>query len=439
MKTVVAHHLGLKSPNECHVADISSWLHGSFNVCVPITVESWKGKRFLLRFPLPYRVGESFRPGNCDEKVQCEAGAYAWIQNNCPDVPFTRIESLSFIPRCFHLLRQNVLSWLNGFVPSHYAHHKNRCPFFTGSTMKVGYLLTEFIEERRGSMLSNTWKEGQHDPKLRKALFHDFARIFLNIIRIPLPRVGSFVIDLNESLRLTNRPLSIEIQQLEIENIPTEISRDYTYSTSDSYVIDVFGFHDNRFRYQPNTMNKLGDSAYQLSVLTAMRTIFQSIIDRGFCRGPFVFVFPDLHQSNIFVITEWHFTCLVGLEWACTQPIEILGPPSWLSDKGVDQLIPAEYDTIRQEFMEALKIEEQNIESVAPVDLGTSHPRLSHIMERSWEKGASWYSLALSSPSGLLTIFTIHIKPLFCKEFDEEFAMVMPFFFKRTSQAFSEN
>lgn len=179
-----------------------------------------------------------------------------------------------------------------------------------------------------------------------------------------------------------------EIRQLENENIPTAISRDYTYTTTDSYITDVLGFHDNRFRHQLNAVNNLGDCAYQLSVLNVMRTIFQSIFDRGFRRGPFVFVFTDLHQSNIFVDADWHITCLVDLEWACTQPIEMLGPPSWLTDKGVDQLIPGEYNTVRQEFMEALKTEEQNFESVSPVELGTSWPRLSNLMERSWEKGA---------------------------------------------------
>ncbi|KAE8354343.1 hypothetical protein BDV28DRAFT_85766 [Aspergillus coremiiformis] len=38
------------------------------------------------------------------------------------------------------------------------------------------------------------------------------------------------------SLKLTNRPLSIEIPQLEnFENIPTDIRRDYIYSAVSSY------------------------------------------------------------------------------------------------------------------------------------------------------------------------------------------------------------
>lgn len=96
MKAIVAYHLGLQSSVGCHVAETEDWLHGSFNVCVPVTIDHWAtrqqpGQRVLLRFPLPYRIGEAFRPGNGDEKIQCEAGTYAWLQQNCPDVSIPRL------------------------------------------------------------------------------------------------------------------------------------------------------------------------------------------------------------------------------------------------------------------------------------------------------------------------------------------------------------
>lgn len=96
IKAVVAHHLRLQSTDACHVADIADWLYGSFNVCIPVTIHNWKekvqsGNRVLVRFPLPYRVGDAFHPGNGDEKIRCEAGTYAWLQENCPDVPIPRL------------------------------------------------------------------------------------------------------------------------------------------------------------------------------------------------------------------------------------------------------------------------------------------------------------------------------------------------------------
>ena len=74
IKDVVTHHLGLSSTVSYQVADVKDWLHGSFNVCIPVTVSDWEarkqpGTRVLLRLPLPYRLGEEFCPGNCDEKI----------------------------------------------------------------------------------------------------------------------------------------------------------------------------------------------------------------------------------------------------------------------------------------------------------------------------------------------------------------------------------
>ena len=58
-----------------------------------------------------------------------------------------------------------------------------------------GYLLIEFIEEDRGSMLSNTWAEERHDSRLRSNLFGDLSRMFLNLTQFPLPRIGSLIDD----------------------------------------------------------------------------------------------------------------------------------------------------------------------------------------------------------------------------------------------------
>lgn len=63
-----------------------NWLRG-FNVCVPITIDDWNEKRVLVRFSIPYRVGEAVIPDNRDGKIRCEAGAYAQCQGNCPDAP----------------------------------------------------------------------------------------------------------------------------------------------------------------------------------------------------------------------------------------------------------------------------------------------------------------------------------------------------------------
>ena len=93
IKAIVAHHLCL---NSCHVSisDQSEWLNGSFNLCVPVSIENRRqgcSRRVLMRFPLPYKTAESFRPGNGDEKIRCEAATYAWLNQECPSIPSARL------------------------------------------------------------------------------------------------------------------------------------------------------------------------------------------------------------------------------------------------------------------------------------------------------------------------------------------------------------
>ncbi|KAL9127660.1 MAG: hypothetical protein Q9217_003507 [Psora testacea] len=90
IETSVARHLGLSSVEQCRLSPTEEWIHGSFNLCIPVYIEECgkrPGRRAIIRFPLPYKVGESDHPGNADEKLRCEAATYAWIQANCPDVP----------------------------------------------------------------------------------------------------------------------------------------------------------------------------------------------------------------------------------------------------------------------------------------------------------------------------------------------------------------
>jgi len=311
-----------------------------------------------------------------------------------------------------------MLSWLGYPIPSRYIRHYNE----SLGLEDTGYLLIEYIEEKQGEMLSNSWLEKQHDSRLQTNFFHDLAQIILSISRIPLPRIGSFVIDNDGFLCLTNRPLSIEIQALENEAIPTNIPRDYTYTTVDSYIVDMLAFHDNRIRNQPNAINNIGDFAYQISALGAMRTIMPLFFRRELRRGPFVFTLTDLHQSNIFVDKDWHITSLVDLEWACSRPIEMVEPPSWLTNKGVDQILSDEYNEVRLEFMKILEEEEEKLAPRNVTEKGRL--RLGDVMNQAWETGTFWYALALSSPTGLFSLFYRHIHPRLNKHEDNDNLMV---------------
>lgn len=120
-------------------------------------------------------------------------------------------------------------------------------------------MLMECIEPTRGTMLSKTWSEKQHDVELRTNIFRSRSRILLSLIRTPVSHVGSFIIDRARYLTLSNRPLSSGLQDWENERIPPHMSRNDTYSTVMSYVMHMLAIHDSRLRSQPNAVNNLTD------------------------------------------------------------------------------------------------------------------------------------------------------------------------------------
>lgn len=112
IKAAVAHHLGLNSPAACHVTETEDWLHGSFNVCVPVTVDN--GKRVLVRFPLPYRVGEAFRPGNGMRRFDARQGHTLGFKRTAPWCRFHGYTALPYLQVKVYANKQIPLafSWL---------------------------------------------------------------------------------------------------------------------------------------------------------------------------------------------------------------------------------------------------------------------------------------------------------------------------------------
>lgn len=99
IEVMVSCYLRLKGSEECRLSPCEDWIHGSFNICLPVYVDNWSrrpGGRVIVRFPLPFKVGESNHPGNTEEKVRCEVATYAWIRENCVDVPIPYLWGFAF-------------------------------------------------------------------------------------------------------------------------------------------------------------------------------------------------------------------------------------------------------------------------------------------------------------------------------------------------------
>ncbi|KAI9373631.1 hypothetical protein BJX61DRAFT_552128 [Aspergillus egyptiacus] len=385
IEDMVSFHLRV---SHCHVADEADWLSGSYNVCIPVQLNPPSDERVLVRIPLPFKIA-----------------TYIWIREHCPTVPVPFLYGFSFptgvtyaVPASVSFwsrLRWNVIrtvrTWL-GLPPT--------CPYIRlerSSRLPTGYMIISFVGT--GQMLSNTLPAHLLNDKIRRnTLFHDLAKIILSLNRTPLPRIGS--------LTLTNRPLTLRLQNFENEAIPTIPRASASTSTYDSiepYLLDLLQLHNNRITHQPNAIHDLQDGQEQLAALTMMRALLPDFISRTYRTGPFVLTLTDLHPSNIFVDDDWHITSLFDLEWACSFPVEMQTPPYWLSGRSIDDI---EHGENLRRFDEIISSQGHH-----------EYSAISHagIMRRCWESGAFWYFQAVQSPKGLLRVFNEHIQRRFCE------------------------
>ncbi|KAL9126833.1 MAG: hypothetical protein Q9217_004184 [Psora testacea] len=107
IESIVSYHLNIDRTARCRLTPPDEWIYGTFNICLPVYIDNWTrrpGKRVIIRFPLPYKTGEIYFPGNTDEKLRCEAATYAWIQENCPDVPIPQLWGFAFSDSQIYLI-----------------------------------------------------------------------------------------------------------------------------------------------------------------------------------------------------------------------------------------------------------------------------------------------------------------------------------------------
>ena len=95
---LVVHHMAVGRQTSCIILPSDQWIRGSFNVCVFAEVTSRTGEqqKAVFRCPLPHKLAESEYPGSIDEKLSCEVGAYAWIEENCPEIPTPHLFGFGF-------------------------------------------------------------------------------------------------------------------------------------------------------------------------------------------------------------------------------------------------------------------------------------------------------------------------------------------------------
>lgn len=272
----------------------------------------------------------------------------------------------------------------------------------------MAYTLLEYIGPETGEMLSKTWKTHLQDEDHRQRLFRDMSRIILSLARIPQPRIGSFEIHNDGTITLTNRPLHCSAVILENCGALGTIQKNDTYTCTEAFVSDMVTLHDRYLLKEPNAILSEEDCCRQMAANTALRAVSHRYIKREYRNGPFLLQLTDLHQSNIFVDSNWNVTSLIDLDWTCACPAEMLDVPYWLTDCGIDGISGEGYDAFRQargDFLQILEHEERNTR------LGHAIP-ISKVMHDMWASKGVWFWHSLTSVNNVCTtLLDDHLYP----------------------------
>ncbi|KAM0245153.1 hypothetical protein ACHAQJ_010641 [Trichoderma viride] len=96
IKALTRHHLQLRK-EEITIAPLKDWIHGTFNLCIPIQVKySHACRKFMFRCPMPHKLAEAQYAGTVNEKMGCEVGAYVWMQEKCPNIRIPYLYGFGF-------------------------------------------------------------------------------------------------------------------------------------------------------------------------------------------------------------------------------------------------------------------------------------------------------------------------------------------------------
>ncbi|EQL02551.1 Aminoglycoside phosphotransferase [Ophiocordyceps sinensis CO18] len=425
---VTKHHLRLGPSDTCRLQP--QWITGGFNVCIPIQVTGSFNKRLLLRCPLPHMHAEPHYPGTVDENMRGEVGAYAWMQESCPDIRIPRLYGFGFSNNTDVCTRPSFVS-IALTVNDQFTHESRlgihvrlwrrvrralyrilRYPAlarFAPNPLRhdlpTAYMVMEYVGSEVGQTLSDTWDQQREDPAHLETLCRSMARIMLAVSRVPQPRIGSFRFNDDGTITLANRPLVCSTMILESEGTPRTMRTDETYGCTEPFVADMIRLHDNRLLSNPSATDDEEDCRSQMAIRALLRTMSHHFVQRERRNGPFGVQLTDIHPGNILVDKDWNITCIFDLGEMCALPLEMVSVPYWLTGRAISQLQGEhleEFDRVRRRFMQILEKEESSV--------GGS---LSKMMHETWESQGVWFWHSLTSVDAAFWLVADHLCPKF--------------------------
>ncbi|RTE71398.1 hypothetical protein BHE90_014193 [Fusarium euwallaceae] len=364
---------------------------GSYNRVVRFSFDS-DGNDVALKFPKPGHAAAAL----AQEKIADEA---AWM----------------------HFLKEETS------IPLPHVYSHGTLPDNNPSSLDLPYILMDWVP---GDNLREFLKSEPSD-ELRFRIYRQLASFYLELHRLPLKGIGSVAKDeATGGWAITKRPLTIDMHQfaIGIHEFPTdtwpsgplESSSDYFDFVSSQHAVQLWNLRNLNALYLEQTESRQLDSSNNFNKISEMarrrykaRYGFAQLTGH-FCAadenlGPFRIFNPDLNPRNFLVDPmTGKITGFIDLEFTNAMPAQFSrDPPLWLFkalpeqclDRGYFLWFLQQYRPLLDQFLDAMKLEEQQME----YQFGETP--LSTCMLDSWDTDRVWFDYAATHTDHIDAIY----------------------------------
>lgn len=229
--------------------------------------------------------------------------------------------------------------------------------------LNYGYILVDWIETDTTRKLSSVFSTLRTKARIEN-LCQDMSRIILSLSKCAQFRIGSWTIDNNGHINLSNRPIPGHLLLFEDYGVTADIPREMTYRDAASFFADLTLTHDNSLLVPDYGLSEKNANALSGDIIKLEEFLYWSYDQSSPCKGPFVMQFTDMHIGKIFVDEDWHIKYITDLDFACSLPLGTLLPPWWWwwSEKPFKITLNEKYDLHKirhKQFMEIFDREEK--------------------------------------------------------------------------------
>ncbi|KAK7532332.1 kinase-like domain-containing protein [Phyllosticta citribraziliensis] len=344
-------------------------LAGSFNFCFIFEFDD--GVKWLARLPVP---GRAMDP---DGKLRREVAVMKHIQTNT-SIP---VPAIHF----WGMSADNSLG-LGPFMIMDYVD---------------GLRLGELWKDPTASRLSRHLKDIS-DRDLR-IVHRQMARFSLELYKLRFDKIGSLIIDDDGQVSVQGPPLTWTMQEIEAHSgIKAGGDRLEPFDSSTEYFDWITDMDWQHLEEQFNSVDDAADAR--------AKYVFQKLFRRTIPRfvshdhAPFGLVCDDFRYGNMLVNNEQdlHIVAVLDWEWSYTAPLQLChNPPRALWGKLPNDLSEqrdelARYKEFLDTFMDELRREEEaqmdDSHGNSSSSSGDAQPKLSALMQRSWDDGTFWFN-----------------------------------------------